>query len=51
MKALDELLKAVSGKVEAGLADYEKRLVRLETVVEITRPRSGALRIAPPSDG
>jgi len=49
-KALDELLKAVSAKVEAGLADHEKRLVRLETVVEITRPQGGVLRIAPPSD-
>ena len=49
-KALDELLKAVSTKVEAGLADHEKRLVRLETVVEITRPQGGTLRIAPPSD-
>jgi len=49
-KALDELLKAVSAKVEAGLADHEKRLVRLETVVEITRPQGGVLRIAPLSD-
>lgn len=49
-KALDELLKAVSAKVEAGLADHEKRLVRLETMVEITRPQGGVLRIAPPSD-
>lgn len=49
-RALDELLKAVSAKVEAGLADHEKRLVRLETVVEITRPQGGVLRIAPPSD-
>ena len=48
-KALDELLKAVSAKVEAGLANHEKRLVRLETVVEITRPQGGVLRIAPPS--
>jgi hypothetical protein len=49
-KALDELLKAVSAKVEAGLADHEKRIVRLETVVEITRLQAGVLRIVPPSD-
>lgn len=49
-KALDEVLKALSAKVQAGLADHEKRLVRLETVVEITRPEGGVLRIAPPSD-
>jgi hypothetical protein len=46
-KALDELLKVVSARLEAGLANHEKRLVRLETMVEIARPQGGTLRIAP----
>ncbi|HTX24238.1 MAG TPA: hypothetical protein VMD03_06245 [Steroidobacteraceae bacterium] len=49
-KALDELLKAVAVKVKAGLADHEKRLIRLETMVEIARPHGGVPRIAPPAE-
>ncbi len=43
----DEALKALKAKTEAGLADHEKRLVRLETIVEIARPDGGVLRIGP----
>ena len=44
--ALAESLNGVKTKVETGLADHEKRLVRLETMVEITRPDGGGLSIA-----
>lgn len=40
---LTDGLKNVLAKVE----DHEKRLTRLETVIEITRPDGGTLRIAP----
>jgi len=44
-KILDETLKGLKAKVAVGLADHEKRLVRLETMVEIARPDGAALRI------
>ncbi len=44
-KVTEETLKALRIKTEAGLADHEKRLVRLETIVEIARPDGAILRI------
>jgi hypothetical protein len=44
-KVTEETLKALRVKTEAGLADHEKRLVRLETIVEIARPDGAILRI------
>ncbi|MTJ83643.1 MAG: hypothetical protein F8N37_21870 [Telmatospirillum sp.] len=49
-KALDEALKGVRAKIESSVADHEKRLTRLETIVEITRPDGGVLRITPPQE-
>ncbi len=40
-----ETLKALKAKTEAGMADHEKRLIRLETIVEIARPDGAVLRI------
>lgn len=45
-KLTDETLKALKAKAEAGLADHEKRLTRLETIIEIARPDGTILRIA-----
>lgn len=42
---LTDGVKTVLGKVE----DHERRLVRLETIVEIARPDGTTLRIAPPA--
>jgi hypothetical protein len=39
---LTEGVKALAAKVE----DHEARIVRLETIVEITRPDGGVLRVA-----
>jgi len=44
---LTEGVKALAGKVE----DHQARLVRLETIVEITRPDGGVLRLAPKPRG
>ncbi len=44
-KVTEETLKALRVKTEVGLADHEKRLVRLETIVEIARPDGAILRI------
>ena len=49
-KALDEVLKSLKGKVEGSLADHERRLTRLETIIEIARPDGAVLRIAPKSE-
>jgi predicted component of type VI protein secretion system len=37
------------GKVQATVEDHEKRLIRLETIVEITRQDGATLRIRPGS--
>lgn len=37
-KALDDALKGLRAKIDNSVADHEKRLTRLETIVEITRP-------------
>jgi hypothetical protein len=39
---LTDGVKALASKVE----DHQTRLVRLETIIEITRPDGGVLRIA-----
>ena len=49
-KALDEAVKAVKTKIDNSLADHEKRLTRLEIIVDITRPDGSILRIAPQDD-
>jgi hypothetical protein len=49
-KALDEAFKGLKSKIDNGMADHEKRLTRLETIVEITRPDGGVLRITSPKD-
>lgn len=49
-KTLDDVLKNLKAKVDGCLGDHEKRLTRLETIVEITRPDGGVLRITPPAD-
>ena len=40
---LTDGVKALAKRVE----DHQTRLVRLETIVEITRPDGGVLRLAP----
>lgn len=46
MTTLTDGVKSLAKKVE----DHQTRLVRLETIVEITRPDGGVLRIAPSSE-
>ncbi len=45
-KVLDDALRAMKAQVERQIADHEKRLIRLETIVEIARPDGAVLRIA-----
>ena len=49
-KALNDTLTSVAVKVEAGMADHEKRLTRLETIVEIVRADGAHLRLAAGGD-
>jgi hypothetical protein len=35
------------GKLQTKVEDHEKRLVRVETIIEITRPDGSTLRILP----
>ena len=49
-KALDEVLKGLKAKVETSLADHEKRLTRIETIIEIARPDGAVLRLTPPKE-
>jgi len=44
---LEEAVSGLSDRADTALADHEKRLVRLETIVEIARPDGAVLRIAP----
>ena len=46
MTTLTDGVKSLAKKVE----DHQTRLVRLETIIEITRPDGGVLPIAPSSD-
>lgn len=50
-KTLDDMVKGLKARVDVTLTDHEKRLTRLETIVEIVRPDGAVLRIAPRSDG
>ena len=43
VSTLTDGVKALAKRVE----DHQTRLVRLETIVEITRPDGGVLRLAP----
>ena len=45
-KLLDDALRSIKAKVETTVADHGRRLTRLETIVEITRPDGGVLRIS-----
>ena len=45
-KRLGDGLKEMRVKIDTGLADHEKRLTRLETIIEIARPDGAVLRIA-----
>ncbi len=47
--AMSDAFKAFKQKAELVFEDHEKRLTRLETMVEIIRPDGGVLRITPPS--
>ncbi len=49
-RQLDEALKSIRTKLDTQLADHEKRLVRLETIIEIARPDGATLRITPPRE-
>ena len=46
-RQLDEALKSIRAKLDTQLADHEKRLVRIETMIEIARPDGATLRITP----
>jgi hypothetical protein len=46
-KLLDEALRSIKAKVETSVTDHERRLIRLETLIEIARPDGAVLRIAP----
>lgn len=47
-KVLDDMVKSLKSKVDTTLTDHEKRLTRLETIIEIARPDGTVLRTAPP---
>lgn len=50
VQRLEATLAELRREATAAIADHEKRLVRLETLVEIARPADGAvLRIARPN--
>ncbi|CAO3440271.1 hypothetical protein [Azospirillum endophyticum] len=48
VKRLDENLGALKREATSAVADHEKRLIRLETIIELHRPDGTTLRIAPP---
>ena len=50
LAALSERVTALTGGVTAlatRVENHQSRLVRLETIIEITRPDGGVLRLAP----
>lgn len=47
VRVLDASLAETRVQIGRDFADHEKRLVRLETIVEIARPDGAVLRIAP----
>jgi len=46
-----ETLGASTEKLSQELRDLDRRLVRVETIIEVTRTDGATLRIAPPPDG
>ena len=46
-----ETLGANTEKLAGELRDLDRRLVRVETIIEVTRTDGATLRIAPPPDG
>lgn len=47
LSALETAVAGMRERADGALADHERRLVRLETIVEIARPDGAVLRIAP----
>jgi ferritin-like metal-binding protein YciE len=45
-KQTQDALASLKARTEERLTEHERRLVRLETIVEITRPDGSVLRIA-----
>jgi hypothetical protein len=45
---LTTTLRDLKSTAEGRLNDHERRLTRLETIIEIARPDGATLRIAPP---
>jgi hypothetical protein len=48
ISTLATTLHDLKSAAEHRLADHERRLTRLETIIEIARPDGTTLRIAPP---
>jgi hypothetical protein len=48
VSSLTTILRDLKTATEGKLADHERRLTRLETIIEIARPDGATLRIAPP---
>ena len=44
-RLLEDALKTLRTKLDGSIADHEKRLVRIETVIELTRHDGAVLRI------
>lgn len=51
VQRLDAGLAELRREATSAVADHERRLTRLETIVEIARPDGATLRIAPPEGG
>lgn len=50
---VDERVRTLAGKLDSlalEVLDIKERLVRLETIIEVTRPDGAILRLAPRSD-
>lgn len=51
---VDERVRILAGKLDSlalEVLDIKERLVRLETIIEVTRPDGATLRLAPRPDG
>lgn len=51
---VDERVRSLAGKLDQlaiEVRDIKERLVRLETIIEVTRPDGATLRLARPRDG
>ncbi|MBI1216457.1 MAG: hypothetical protein GC185_11655 [Alphaproteobacteria bacterium] len=51
LQRLNESLANLRREAVAAVADHEKRLIRLETIIELHRPDGTTLRIASPGGG